>query len=111
MVEGELELLALEPTDRAASPWWSWEAADGRRAVRGGPGTLMHVPARTPHAFRNIGDEWVTMLFQSAPSGHEDYFVVLAALLAASDGRPDPVELALLRARFDIQQLSVLRAG
>ena len=51
------------------------------------------------------------MLFQAAPSGHEEYLDELAALLQASKGRPDPAAVAELRRRYDIEQLTALRVG
>jgi hypothetical protein len=46
------------------------------------------------------------MLFQAAPAGHEDYFEELAALLRASNGRPDQEAVTELRSRYDIRQLT-----
>ncbi len=108
VVSGTLDILAFEPLDRTEGDWHAWVSAGGRRFLRGGPGSLMHVPANTPHAFANTSDEPVTMLFQSAPEGHERYFEELAALLRESDGRPDPAVVAEIRARHDIIQLTSL---
>ncbi len=108
VVSGELDLLAYEPVTRFED-WHEWTSASGQRMLRGGPGSLMFVPAGCPHAFSNSSDHPVTMLFQSAPSGHEDYFDELVALLASSGGNPDPRDTAELRRRYDIQQLTGLR--
>ena len=62
-----------------------------------------------PHAFANPSDRPAVVLFQSAPSGHEDYFEELAALLRAADGAPDEQAIADLRSRYDIEQLTTLR--
>ena len=55
LLEGELDLLAFEPRTTAPGDWTAWESADGARVVRGGPGSLMFVPAGCPHAFTNPG--------------------------------------------------------
>lgn len=109
VVEGTLDMLAFEPTERTTGDWHDWQSADGRTFMRGGPGSLMFVPAGVPHAFGNLSDEWAVMLFQSAPSGHEDYFDELAVLLREGGGRPDPAAIVALRARYDITQLTGLR--
>ena len=109
VVEGELDLLAFTPTVRSED-WHAWTSASGQRMLRGGPGSVLFVPAGVPHAFSNSTGSPVTMLFQSAPSGHEDYFAELVELLAASGGPPDPQEVAALRVRHDIHQLTGMRA-
>ena len=109
VVEGTLDMLAFEPLDRTVGDWHDWVGADGTRYLRGGPGSLMFVPAGVPHAFGNLSDAEAVMLFQSAPSGHEDYFEELAALLREGDGRPDPAKIVALRAKYDITQLTGLR--
>ncbi|MFC9502822.1 cupin domain-containing protein [Streptomyces sp. NPDC057002] len=107
VVEGELELLAFEPLDRAEGDWHVWESKSGQRFMRGGPGALMFVPAGCPHAFANPTDKPATMLFQSAPSGHENYFEELTALLRQSTP-PSIEEIVELRRRYDIEQLTPL---
>ncbi len=79
--------------------------------MRGGPGSVLFVPAGCPHAFANPTGEPAKMLFQSAPSGHEHYFDELAAMLRASGGVPDQDELTALRRRHDIEQLTPFRSG
>lgn len=111
VVEGTLDMLAFEPTDRRVGDWHDWVSRDGRTFLRGGPGSLMFIPAGVPHAFGNLSTEWAVMLFQSAPSGHEDYFDELAALLREGNGRPDPEKIVALRRRYDIEQLTGLRDG
>ena len=111
VVAGTLDLLAFEPVERG-DDWHDWVSASGHRYLRGGPGSLLFVPAGCPHAFANLSGEPATMLFQSAPSGHEDYFAELAELLNRSQGsRPDPAEVAALRKRHDIEQLTPFRDG
>jgi oxalate decarboxylase/phosphoglucose isomerase-like protein (cupin superfamily) len=63
VLAGELDLLAFEPRVQASGDWTSWESADGATVVRGGPGSLMFVPAGCPHAFTNPGTEAARMLF------------------------------------------------
>ncbi len=93
------------------SDWHEWVSDSGQRYLRGGVGSLMFVPAGCPHAFANSSNQPARMLFQAAPSGHEDYLDELAALLQAADGRPDPAAVAGLRRRYDIEQLTALRSG
>lgn len=111
VVSGSLDILAFEPVARTPEDWHSWRSVDGRQFLRGGPGSIMHVPAGTPHAFANTTDQPATILFQSAPHGHEIYFEELAALLRESGGRPDPAAVAEIRARHDIIQLTSLTQG
>ena len=106
ILSGELDLLAFEPTTRTYGDWHEWESPSGQRFLHGGPGSLLFVPAGCPHAFANPGTEPATMLFQSAPSGHEDYFEELAAVLRDADGPPDQAVIRDLRARYDIEQLT-----
>jgi quercetin dioxygenase-like cupin family protein len=108
---GTLDLLAFEPVERTPDDWHDWVAPDGRRFLRGGPGSFLFVPAGTPHAFANAGDDTATVLFQSAPAGHELYFEELTQVLRESTGRPDPAVIADIRARHDIEQLTALRDG
>jgi oxalate decarboxylase/phosphoglucose isomerase-like protein (cupin superfamily) len=111
VLDGELDLLAFEPATRSAGDWHEWVSPSGRRFLRGGMGSLMYVPAGCPHAFSNPTSQTARMLFLAAPSGHEDYLDELAVLLQAARGRPDPAEVAELRRRYDIEQLTALRAG
>ena len=111
VVAGTVDLLAFEPVDRSVGDWHDWVSTDGRRYLRGGPGSLVHIPAGVPHAFANTSSEAATLFFQSSPEGHEDYFVELAALLRESGGRPDPAAVAAVRERHDIFQLTSLVQG
>lgn len=106
VLSGVLDILAFEPTAPSARDWRSWESDTGQRFLRGGPGALLYVPAGCPHAFANSSDEPATMLFQAAPTGHENYLQELADLLAAADGKPDQADIVALRARYDITQLT-----
>ena len=110
VVKGALDLLAMEPVVRTGE-WRDWVSDTGTTYLRGGPGSMLFVPAGCPHAFANPSDEPATMLFQAAPAGHEDYFDELAALLRRSANAPDQAELAALRARHDIEQITPFRGG
>lgn len=110
VVEGEIDVLAFEPTDRTLPDWHAWESRAGRRFLHGAPGAFMFVPENTPHAFANTTDRPAKMLFQSTvPGGHENYFHELAALLRQSDGKPPDPEIQSLRRRYDIEQLTTMR--
>jgi oxalate decarboxylase/phosphoglucose isomerase-like protein (cupin superfamily) len=110
IVHGELDLLAFEPGLRTAGDWQRWESDTGAKVARGGPGSAMFVPAGCPHAFANPGTETARMVFLVTPAGHEHYLDELAALIARP-GPPDQAEIAALRARHDIQQLTPLVPG
>jgi len=110
ILEGELDLLAFEPRVRTTRNWRSWESGAGAQVARGGPGSFMFVPAGCPHAFANPGPEPARMLFLVTPAGHEHYLEELAELLV-QPGAPDRAEIAALRARYDIQQLTAMVPG
>jgi oxalate decarboxylase/phosphoglucose isomerase-like protein (cupin superfamily) len=105
ILDGELDLLAFEPRARTSGDWTAWESAGGAKVVRGGPGSLMFVPAGCPHAFTNPGTAPARMLFLVTPSGHERYLERLAELLSRP-GPPDQSAIIDLRARYDIEQLT-----
>jgi mannose-6-phosphate isomerase-like protein (cupin superfamily) len=109
VLEGELDLLAFEPTRRTEEDWRDWESADGDRVVRAGAGSCMFVPPGCPHAFRNGTDEPARMLFQSYPApDHERYFEEIAEIW--STGRSvDPEAVQQLRDRYDVSQITPLR--
>ena len=112
VIEGQLDVLAFEPLDRSIADWHEWESETGQRFLRGGPGAFLFVPPNTPHAFGNGTDEPAKAFFQSSvPGGHENYFDELMQLLAASNGKPAPREVAELRARYDIEQITSLNGG
>src|SRR5215472_1731479 len=73
ILEGELDLLAFEPSAMTAGDWTTWESGSGAKVVRGGAGSLMFVPPGCPHAFTNPGPAPTRMLFLAAPAGHELY--------------------------------------
>ncbi|KRV48498.1 cupin [Wenjunlia vitaminophila] len=109
VLEGELDLLAFEPTKRTEERWQDWESPDGDRVVRAGAGSCMFVPAGTPHAFRNATDKPARMLFQSYPSpDHERYFEEICEIFSAG-GSVDPDAVQRMRDRYDISQITPLR--
>jgi oxalate decarboxylase/phosphoglucose isomerase-like protein (cupin superfamily) len=107
LLDGELDLLAFHPSAKAGGDWRTWESDTGATVFRGGPGSFMFVPAGCPHAFFNPGPETVRMLFLVSPAGHERYLQELTDLLGAG-GPPDQAEIAALRSRHDIHQLTPL---
>lgn len=110
ILEGELDLLAFEPRVRTAGNWQAWESDTGAKVARGGPGSVMFVPAGCPHAFANPGPAPVRMLFQVTPAGHEHYLAEIGELLA-QPGPPDQAAIMQVRARNDIQQLTPMIIG
>jgi quercetin dioxygenase-like cupin family protein len=110
IIDGELDLLAFEPLVRTGEGWRGWQSASGARVMRGGPGSVLFVPAGCPHAFANPGTTPARMLFLVSPPGHELYLAELGALLG-QDGPPDPAMVAEIRARHDIEQLTPMTAG
>lgn len=107
VLDGELDLLAFQPVADARGDWRTWESQTGATVFRGGPGSFMFVPAGCPHAFYNPGSEPARMLFLVSPAGHERYLQELADLLSAGGAR-DQAEIAALRRRHDIHQLTPL---
>jgi mannose-6-phosphate isomerase-like protein (cupin superfamily) len=110
ILDGELDLLAFEPRVRTAGDWTAWESGTGARVARGGPGSVMFVPAGCPHAFTNPGTAPARMIFVVTPPGHEIYMRELGELIARP-GPPGPDEIAALRARHDIEQLTPMVPG
>ncbi|GAA3642562.1 cupin domain-containing protein [Lentzea roselyniae] len=110
VLEGEADMFAFTPVDRTDGDWRTWRCADGRQVVRGGPGAVLHVPPGCPHAFANPGPGPARLLFGSAPPpDHERYFEELFELLA-NDGPVAPGAVKAVRERYDIRQLTPLRA-
>lgn len=111
ILEGELDLLAFEPTRRTQDRWQDWESSGGDRVVRADVGSCMFVPAGCPHAFMNSTDKPARMLFQSYPSpDHERYFEEICEIFSA--GRAvDSQAVQQLRDRYDVNQITPLRYG
>ena len=110
ILEGELDLLAFEPQTRTTGNWQVWRSSTGATVQRGTAGSLMFVPARCPHAFANPGTSPARMLFLFAPAGHEDYLAEMGQLISRP-GPVDPAEIAALRARWDIEQITPVVPG
>nr|BAM67035.1 1,3,6,8-tetrahydroxynaphthalene monooxygenase [Streptomyces sp. CL190] len=109
ILDGQLDLLCFEPTERTKDRWHDWVSPKGDRVVRAGEGSCMFVPPGTPHAFRNATDKPVTMLFQCFPSPvHEDYFEEIAEIWSRGTG-VDPAAVEEMRKRYDVTQLTPLR--
>jgi mannose-6-phosphate isomerase-like protein (cupin superfamily) len=109
VLEGELDLLAFEPTTRTEDSWQDWESPAGDRVVRAGAGSCMFVPPGVPHAFRNATDKPARMLFQSYPSpDHERYFEEICKIFSA-DRAVDSHAVQQLRDRYDVRQITPLR--
>ncbi|MGH3813992.1 MAG: cupin domain-containing protein [Pseudonocardiaceae bacterium] len=111
ILEGELDVLAFEPTERTGDRWQDWESSDGSRVVRAGAGSCMFVPAGCPHAFTNPTDKPAKMLFQCAPPpDHERYFEELCDIFS-SGSTVDSHAVQRLRDRYDVNQITPLRYG
>jgi oxalate decarboxylase/phosphoglucose isomerase-like protein (cupin superfamily) len=111
VLEGELDLLAFEPTKRTEERWWDWESASGERVVRASAGSCMFVPTGCPHAFMNPTDKPARMLFQSYPSpDHEHYFEEICEIFSAGKA-VDSRAVARLRERYDVDQITPLGYG
>lgn len=109
LLEGELNMMAFEPTKRTEDDWQDWESDDGRSVVHAVPGTCMFVPPGCPHAFRNVSDKPARMLFQCYPSpDHEIYFEEICDIFAAGDA-VDPNAVEELRNRSGVTQITPLR--
>ncbi|MEZ0069950.1 mannose-6-phosphate isomerase-like protein (cupin superfamily) [Streptacidiphilus sp. MAP12-20] len=109
VLEGELDLLGFEPTERTDEAWHDWESPSGDRVIRAAEGSCMFIPPGTPHAFRNATEKPARMLFQCYPSpDHEYYFEEIAEIWAAGE-TVDPAAVERMRRRYDVSQLTPLR--
>ncbi|MFH8612978.1 cupin domain-containing protein [Streptomyces sp. NPDC018029] len=109
VLEGELDLMCFEPTERTKDTWHHWRSASGERVIKAAEGGCMFVPPGTPHAFRNATDKPVKMLFQSYPSpDHEHYFEEIAEIWARGT-TVDPAAVEEMRKRYDVEELTPLR--
>jgi quercetin dioxygenase-like cupin family protein len=108
VLEGELQLLAFEPTQRTEQDWHEWESPGGDKVVRATEGAFMFVPPGTPHAFRNASDKPARMLFQCYPSPiHEQYFEEIAEIWENGGINPDAIDE--MRKRYDVSQITPQR--
>lgn len=109
VLEGELDLLAFEPTERTGDRWRDWKSDRGDRVIRAGAGSCMFVPTGCPHAFMNPTDKPTRMLFQSYPApDHERYFEEICEIFSAG-GAVDADAVQRLRDRYDVNQITPLR--
>jgi quercetin dioxygenase-like cupin family protein len=81
----------------------------GEQQVRAEPGTYVFIPPGVPHNIANACDKPARMIMTVSPPGHEHYFEELVKLVTRS-GPPDANAISKLRARFDTEQLSALKA-
>ena len=75
----------------------------GDETVTAAAGSFVLVPPETPHTFSNPGAEPVRFLGIFTPSGFEQYFKDLAALLAG--GPLDPAAVAEAGAKYDVENV------
>ena len=108
VVDGELEVLAFEPTRREGH-WAYWKSEDGYKTVTARAGSVLFVPPGCPHAFRNVSDRPAKMFFQaSPPPDHEHYFDSLIDIFHSGES-VDPSAVERLRTKYDIEQITPLR--
>ncbi|MBY5370955.1 cupin domain-containing protein [Rhizobium leguminosarum] len=81
-----------------------WHVGD--RVVHATPGAYLFIPPGVPHDITNVSRKPARVLMTVSPPGHEHYFEELAELAAA--GAPDAEALAVLRNRYDTDQLSTM---
>ena len=82
----------------------------GGELIHAKPGTYVFIPPGVPHNIANASDKPARMIMTVSPPGHEQYFEELVKLVTKS-GPPDATAIAKLRARFDTEQLSALKAS
>jgi quercetin dioxygenase-like cupin family protein len=82
----------------------------GGELIRAKPGTYVFIPPGVPHNIANASDKPARMIMTVSPPGHEQYFEELVKLVTPG-GPPDAVAIAKLRARFDTEQVSALKAS
>jgi quercetin dioxygenase-like cupin family protein len=85
-----------------------WHVGD--ELIHARPGTYVFIPPGVPHNIANASDKPARMIMTVSPPGHEQYFEELVKLV--TPGRPpDAAAVAKLRARFDTEQVSALKAS
>jgi len=83
----------------------------GREEIVAGPGDVVTIPARTPHRFRNAGDEVARFRCEVRPALQFELLLETMFALAADGktnekGMPNPLRLAVIaRAHFDVVRL------
>ena len=84
-----------------------WQVGD--QLVHAKVGTYVFIPPGVPHNIANASDMPARMIMTVSPPGHEQYFEELVKLVTRN-GPPDADAISKLRARFDTEQLSALKA-
>ena len=84
-----------------------WQVGD--QLVHASPGTYVFIPPGVPHNIANASDKPARMIMTVSPPGHEQYFEELVKLVTRN-GPSDADAISKLRARFDTEQLSALKA-
>ena len=82
----------------------------GGEVIQARPETYVFIPPGVPHNIANASDKPARMIMTVSPPGHEHYFEELVNLVTKS-GPPDVTAISKLRARFDTEQLSSLKAS
>lgn len=83
------------------------EFVSGTAVTRGGPGTLVTVPAGVPHTFGNgDADHPATLICTVTPGRYVHYFRDLQHLGAGRDGLLDPKDILELMARYATEPYS-----
>lgn len=82
----------------------------GGELIHAKPGTYVLIPPGVPHNLANASDKPARMIMTVSPPGHEQYFEELVKLVTHG-GPPDATAIAKLRARYDTEQLSALKAS
>jgi len=85
-----------------------WQVGD--ELIHAEPGAYVFIPPGVPHNIANAGDQPARMIMTVSPPGHEHYFEELATLVTRG-GPPEAEAITKLRARFDTEQLSALKAS
>jgi quercetin dioxygenase-like cupin family protein len=75
----------------------------GEDVVYGEAGDLIWKPRGQWHTFWNAGDEDASLLEIISPAGFEKYFEELVVVLHEGGGRPDPVKIGPLAARYGLE--------
>lgn len=80
----------------------------GEQQVRAEPGTYVFIPPGVPHNIANASDKPARMIMTVSPPGHEHYFEELAKVVSRGSP-PDANVIAVLRSRYDTDQISELK--
>jgi quercetin dioxygenase-like cupin family protein len=83
-----------------------WQVGD--QLVHATPGTYLFIPPGVPHNIGNASDKPARLLMTVSPPGHEHYFEELVQVISRGSP-PDANVIAVLRSRYDTDQLSALK--